>query len=476
MLCLRSCDADDACREGYWCDETIEGGRCIPGSRPVPPAPDGAPCTEHNQCAGGTCLEGEAWPGGYCTVSSCVAWTDCRDTEDVEAICEYRSPVNLCLQTCENNDDCRADEGYVCAPSLSGLGTCVAVYTRPPTRELDTDSYPFPIHCDVDVTVGEAEIVYTIAEDTRSWAIVPFARDGAPVDPQYITFPDGNTIAMDGPHLFQRFAAYLLGFGAPVIFPAIPSHESLLQPGEHTIRLTTSSSDLCWYLLEENEVGTTLALNVYLVGLDGIDASTAAEDPDLGVVLDTADTIFANANVALAPPRFIDVHDEIVARHRIIHSGEEIGVLVEQSDRPGGSKEDALSLNVFFVAGFAMPGAPGLLGISTGIPGLPGLHTTRGSGVLVTAEYFRDDGGPEYTGVVLAHEIGHFLGLFHTTEQTTRDFDPLPDTPECRSGFPGSCEDRDNLMFPLAGTDNVQISEGQAWQIQVNPLTLTPAE
>jgi hypothetical protein len=31
-------------------------------------------------------------------------------------------------------------------------------------------------------------------------------------------------------------------------------------------------------------------------------------------------------------------------------------------------------------------------------------------------------------------------------------------------------------MFPLAGTDNVQISEGQAWQIQVNPLTLTPAE
>jgi hypothetical protein len=34
---------------------------------------------------------------------------------------------------------------------------------------------------------------------------------------------------------------------------------------------------------------------------------------------------------------------------------------------------------------------------------------------------------------VMAHEAGHYLGLFHTTEQTGTTFDPLQDTPECPS-------------------------------------------
>jgi len=32
---------------------------------------------------------------------------------------------------------------------------------------------------------------------------------------------------------------------------------------------------------------------------------------------------------------------------------------------------------------------------------------------------------------ISAHETGHFLGLFHTTEREGADFDPLTDTPKC---------------------------------------------
>jgi len=32
---------------------------------------------------------------------------------------------------------------------------------------------------------------------------------------------------------------------------------------------------------------------------------------------------------------------------------------------------------------------------------------------------------------VTAHELGHFLGLYHVTEQTGTLFDPLQDTPTC---------------------------------------------
>lgn len=60
---------------------------------------------------------------------------------------------------------------------------------------------------------------------------------------------------------------------------------------------------------------------------------------------------------------------------------------------------------------------------------------------------------PERAGAVLAHELGHYLGLFHTTESLWfMGYDPLSDTPECdRALFassPNACPDRPNLMFP----------------------------
>jgi hypothetical protein len=60
--------------------------------------------------------------------------------------------------------------------------------------------------------------------------------------------------------------------------------------------------------------------------------------------------------------------------------------------------------------------------------------------------------------VVLMHEIGHFLGLFHTSESSGVVLDPLTDTPECGSeqdldhdhslsAFECAGHGGDNLMF-----------------------------
>ena len=80
--------------------------------------------------------------------------------------------------------------------------------------------------------------------------------------------------------------------------------------------------------------------------------------------------------------------------------------------------------------------------------------------------------GDLYTGVVLAHEVGHYIGLFHTTESFGGGEDPLQDTPECpRRDFPDDCPDLNNLMFPLAGIDHTEVSMDQAFVIKANPLT-----
>ncbi len=68
-----------------------------------------------------------------------------------------------------------------------------------------------------------------------------------------------------------------------------------------------------------------------------------------------------------------------------------------------------------------------LLGISGGIPGAIGAHGTSMSGVAVAV----DAVGLDRLDAVIQHELGHQLGLFHTSELNGFVIDPLSDTPAC---------------------------------------------
>jgi hypothetical protein len=81
----------------------------------------------------------------------------------------------------------------------------------------------------------------------------------------------------------------------------------------------------------------------------------------------------------------------------------------------------------------------------------------------------------------MAHESGHFLGLYHTTERGGGTHDPLPDTPECSSrrdsngdGFvlPGECRGKgaENMMFWAADEAAEEVSRDQGWVAKRNPL------
>ena len=82
----------------------------------------------------------------------------------------------------------------------------------------------------------------------------------------------------------------------------------------------------------------------------------------------------------------------------------------------------------------------------------------KGSYIVIGS---RNRGSEEkYSSTVIAnialHELGHFLGLKHTTEYGGEEFDKLEDTPECpgmvKDG-PGYdlCPDRHYIMFPQGG-------------------------
>lgn len=113
-----------------------------------------------------------------------------------------------------------------------------------------------------------------------------------------------------------------------------------------------------------------------------------------------------------------------------------------------------------------------LRGYSMGLPGPMGSDLPT-SAVLVASSAFLDrDGFLDVTAMneTIAHEIGHYLGLYHTSEFDRLFHDPVPDTFECRDI---DCPDEFwfNLMTP-GGTGRTLLTPGQGFVMRNHPLCI----
>jgi hypothetical protein len=209
-----------------------------------------------------------------------------------------------------------------------------------------------------------------------------------------------------------------------------------------------------------DEVGGALDLHIGLASSFGLTATTATTSGFVQDILrNIEDSLLVPADIGIGDLRFSVLDPE----HDRVEDGDETRRMCATLSRPGPR---GTSLSLFVVDDMNYTS-----GHAGGIPGPPGVFRSRASCVVIERL-----GSGARTGVLAAHELGHFLGLRHTTELDGTP-DPIEDTPACESGTAlNRCPDYRNLMFPRFPVDQtLRLTETQIEVIRGNPLLHEPS-
>lgn len=247
---------------------------------------------------------------------------------------------------------------------------------------------------------------------------------------------------------------------APGCLSVVPAGLEDLTAGEGTLH----------FISRRRPAGGTIDINAVVVGATSI--TMAEVDATFAIV----DEVFS----AAGSPALSVVEVQALSWPSVYFNCEGADINELRSQRFGA---DEGRLNVFFVQDF---NELGTLGFAAGIPGPNGVHGTASSGLVISVDTHLDGAGAVIDtvlmGETIAHEIGHQLGLFHTTEYDAGYFDVLPDTPQCDTSNDTNGDgelaaeeclafDAENLMFWTSG-DGIRQRMLSPTQVQV--LSLAP--
>ncbi|HIO11328.1 MAG TPA: hypothetical protein EYN12_06605 [Deltaproteobacteria bacterium] len=238
--------------------------------------------------------------------------------------------------------------------------------------------------------------------------------------------PDETDILSESstPNLYGAASGSLGSAGyANVLVPQSPSFSA--KAGTWTYKAYNNDSVKLALRSGSIPSSTTIVVQPYITG-------TTWAAGDLSAALSVMSSIYSTNGITLTINSTITISDSQYAAVSGTFTDSTTSALVSQ----GGTA----AVNLFFIEDYTGSWSE-ILGNAAGIPGSMGIANSW-NGVLnsLSAHASGTTLDSQLLGETAAHEMGHQLGLFHTTEQGGTEFDIISDTAEC----PKSSRDNDS--------------------------------
>lgn len=351
----------------------------------------------------------------------------------------------------------------------------------PPEDELERLDLGTPALADTGDFTGDLEIEVPEGALSAAFHCGDFGDDvlGAI---WYITDPSGNVVFdRDSPDP-KKYRSDFLDDMSTGLLPITPN-----------LKLSAGTWKVNWWIgkgnpgsvdceavvrVDERSDKAPIVVDLVFVGLDGLNAASAPDDENFQAALAQFEAEWATGG--LEPQyNYIDFQGD-VSRFAVVDVSDddysEFNDLLRKSN-PANPR----TITFFLVEEIANASAGGatILGLSAGPPGAAATHGTSKSGVIVSAVDYST--APQDVGKIMAHEGGHFLGLFHTTERGGSTHDPIGDTPECPpsndtdgNGVMNTAECQgkgaENVMWWTLTSGTASFSADQGWVLRGNPV------
>jgi hypothetical protein len=508
-VCVPACKTDSDCAANEACN--VRTGECTPGG-PRAPGKVGEACAADTECASQICITDSParprFPGGYC-VQGCSAAQENGPCAGQDGVCvglprPDGTKAYACLGACSTGVDCRRE--YMCSADVEVQSPGRSGMCLPRCEFYDCDPGE---SCDATVGIctqggpmsGTAEVAFQDLGTLRIGADdTQFGTVNVQVAPDAISFsiiadsedPKAKVVltkivAPNGQAVFDKFDPLVSGFmaagglvagGGAVLFPNAPRVP--LVAGRYQLTWgSTETTNVRFGVLQKRQSGVIQSASLPIVFWFSrnqfLNAQSARTSPKFQEAVVGLIEILAGAGITAGPFTYQDIPGPRAAEFAVIDDDDELGALFEVANN---SNERAL--HFFMTEQIIYAGASTILGISGGIPG-PSAHPGFVHGGVALALSFLD-GDVGIFAETMAHEGGHFLGLFHTSERGGTTHDPLLDTPECPTDRDQNGDGRvsgpecgleggmDNLMFwATAPVPQRKLTNDQRFVLLRNP-------